>query len=60
MAEYSRLAKGTFVAAGTASSATSAVITLPFTPDYVELWNYTNIKTAAINRVSQELGGTID
>jgi hypothetical protein len=42
MAEYSRLAKGNFTATGT-----TAVINLPFTPDYVELWNYTNIKTAA-------------
>lgn len=40
MAEYSRLAKGNFTATGT----TQAVL-LPFTPDYVEIWNYTNIKT---------------
>lgn len=42
MAEYSRLAKGNFTATGT-----SAVIQLPFVPDYVELWNYTNIKAGS-------------
>jgi hypothetical protein len=42
MAEYSRLAKGNFTATGT-----QAIITLPFLPDYVELWNYSNIKTAS-------------
>jgi hypothetical protein len=40
MTEYSRMAKGSF----TATSA-SKVINLPFVPDFVELWNYTNIKT---------------
>lgn len=44
MAEYSRLAKGSFTAA---SGQTSAVINLPFLPDYVEVWNLTNIGTAA-------------
>lgn len=44
MAEYSRLAKGSFTAA---SGQTSAVITLPFTPDFVEVWNLTNIGNAA-------------
>lgn len=48
MAEYSRLAKGSFTATGT-----TAVIPLPFTPDYVELWNYTNIKTAATHAVTR-------
>ncbi len=48
MAEYSRLAKGSFVATGT-----SGFVNLPFTPDYVELWNYTNIKTAALNSVTR-------
>lgn len=48
MAEYSRLAKGNFTATGT-----SAVINLPFQPDYVELWNYTNIKTAATHSVTR-------
>lgn len=36
MAEYSRIAKGSFVSAGA-----TKVINLPFKPDYVELWNYT-------------------
>jgi hypothetical protein len=40
MAEYSRIAKGSFVAV---SGQTSAVINLPFQPDFVEVWNYTNI-----------------
>jgi len=38
MAEYSRMAKGSFTA-----SATTAVVQLPFKPDFVELLNYTNI-----------------
>lgn len=41
MTEYSKMAKGRFTAAGT-----SAVINLPFQPDFVELWNYTNIAAA--------------
>jgi hypothetical protein len=41
MAEYSRMAKGSFTASGT----TGAVL-LPFQPDYVELWNLTNIQAA--------------
>jgi hypothetical protein len=45
MAEYSRLAKGSFTAA---TGQTSAVVTLPFTPDYVEVWNLTNIGSAAL------------
>src|SRR5271166_3162047 len=48
MAEYSRLAKGNFTATGT-----TAVINLPFQPDYVELWNYTNIKTAGTHAVTK-------
>lgn len=48
MAEYSRLAKGSFTSVGT-----SKVINLPFIPDYVELWNYTNIKTAGTHRVTR-------
>jgi hypothetical protein len=48
MAEYSRLAKGSFTATGT-----SAVINLPFLPDYVEIWNYSIIKTAAANKVAR-------
>lgn len=44
MAEYSRLAKGSFTAA---SGQTSAIINLPFTPDFVEVWNLTNIGNAA-------------
>lgn len=41
MTEYSRMAKGNFTATGN-----SAIVNLPFTPDYVEIWNYTNIKAA--------------
>jgi hypothetical protein len=41
MTEYSRMAKGNFTATGNA-----AIVNLPFTPDYVELWNYTNISSA--------------
>ena len=49
MAEYSRMAKGNFTATGAAASPATAVIPLPFQPDYVELWNYTNIAAAATN-----------
>lgn len=42
MAEYSRIAKGNFVA-----TSGSKVINLPFVPDFVEVWNYTNFKTPA-------------
>ena len=45
MAEYSRLAKGSFTAA---SGQTAAVIDLPFLPDFVEVWNLTNIGNAAV------------
>jgi hypothetical protein len=48
MTEYSRIAKGSFTATGT-----TAVVNLPFVPDYVELWNYTNIKTAATHSVTR-------
>lgn len=48
MAEYSRLAKGNFTATGS-----TAVINLPFQPDYVELWNYSNIKTANAHLVTR-------
>jgi hypothetical protein len=50
MAEYSRMAKGSFTAA---SGQTSAVINLPFQPDYVEVWNYTNIKTDAASKITR-------
>jgi hypothetical protein len=40
MAEYSRIAKGSFVA-----TSGSKTINLPFVPDFVEVWNYTNFKT---------------
>lgn len=46
MAEYSRIAKGYFSA-----PATSYAVNLPFVPDFVELWNYTNIKTAGANKM---------
>ena len=48
MTEYSRMAKGNFTSTGT-----TQVINLPFLPDYVELWNYSNIKTAANNSVAR-------
>ena len=48
MTEYSRMAKGSF----TATSA-SQVINLPFVPDFVEIWNYSIIKTAAANKVAR-------
>jgi len=41
MTEYSRMAKGSFTA-----SASTAMVNLPFKPDYVELFNYTNIAAA--------------
>ena len=46
MTEYSRMAKGNFTAAST-----TAFVNLPFKPDFVELWNYTNIKTPGANKV---------
>jgi len=48
MSEYSKMAKGSFTSPGT-----SAVINLPFQPDFVELWNYTNIKTAGTHKVTR-------
>lgn len=42
MAEYSRLAKGSFTSSGAAQ-----IINLPFVPDYVELINYTASATPA-------------
>ena len=39
MTEYSRMAKGHFTATGT-----SQAVNLPFVPDFVEFWNYTNIE----------------
>ena len=50
MTEYSRMAKGSFTAA---SGQTSAVINLPFQPDYVEVWNYTNIKTSGASLLTR-------
>jgi len=44
MAEYSRIAKGSF----TATSA-SKVISLPFIPDYVEIRNYTNFAGGVVD-----------
>jgi hypothetical protein len=46
MAEYSRLAKGTFVSTGAAQ-----IINLPFKPDYVEFINYTASASGADNGV---------
>jgi hypothetical protein len=48
MTEYSRMAKGSFTATGA-----SQYVYLPFQPDYVELWNYTNIKTAAVSSTTR-------
>jgi hypothetical protein len=48
MTEYSRLAKGSFMATGT-----SAIVVLPFQPDFVEIWNYSNIKTLADSTVTR-------
>lgn len=49
MSEYSRMAKGSFTAGGT-----SGFVNLPFQPDYVELWNLTNIQAApASNKVTR-------
>lgn len=42
MAEYSRLAKGSFTSTGGAQ-----VINLPFVPDFVEMWNFTAMATPA-------------
>ena len=42
MAEYSRMARGYFTSTGGAK-----IINLPFTPDYVELINYTSRGTPA-------------
>jgi hypothetical protein len=50
MTEYSRIAKGNFTAA---SGQTTAVVNLPFQPDRVEIFNYTNIKSAAANVVAR-------
>ena len=48
MAEYSRIAKGNFTA-----TSNSQMINLPFIPDFVEVWNYTNIKTAGAHSVTR-------
>jgi hypothetical protein len=53
MTEYSRMAKGNFTVSGPAATPLSAVVNLPFQPDYVELWNYSNIKTAATHSVTR-------
>lgn len=45
MAEYSRLAKGSFTSTGSAQ-----VIQLPFQPDYVEFFNYTVANSAATSQ----------
>lgn len=48
MTEYSRMAKGSFTATGT-----TAAVLLPFMPDYVEIWNYSNIKTLTNSTVTR-------
>lgn len=50
MTEYSRMAKGSFTAG---AAQTSAVINLPFQPDFVEVWNYTNIKTSGASLLTR-------
>jgi len=42
MAEYSKIARGSFTSTGA-----SKVISLPFAPTHVELWNYTSAATPA-------------
>jgi hypothetical protein len=42
------MAKGNFTAVGT-----SQFVNLPFLPDYVEIWNYSIIKTAATHSVTR-------
>jgi len=42
MTEYSRMAKGFFTSTGGAQ-----IINLPFQPDFVEMWNYTEMATPA-------------
>jgi hypothetical protein len=44
MAEYSRLARGRFVA-----SSASQVVNLPFVPNAVKVWNYTNYAAAIVD-----------
>jgi len=46
MAEYSRLAKGTFTSTGAAE-----IINLPFKPDYVQLINHSVMATPAADRM---------
>jgi Ubiquitin-activating enzyme E1 FCCH domain len=48
MTEYSKIAKGNFIA-----TSASKVINIPFVPDFVEIWNYTIIKTAATHSVAR-------
>lgn len=50
MTEYSRVAKGNFTSA---SGIATQLVQLPFQPDRVEIFNYTNIKTAAANTVAR-------
>lgn len=42
MAEYSRIAKGSFTSTGA-----SKIINLPFRPDAIEMWNYSSFGTPA-------------
>jgi hypothetical protein len=48
MGVYSKEAKGNFTA-----TSSSQVINLPFVPDFVEVWNYSIIKTAATHSVTR-------
>lgn len=40
MAEYSRIAKGSYVVQGTGGAGVPQVVNLPFIPDTVQIWNY--------------------
>jgi len=48
MTEYNRMAKGTFV-----SNASAQIINLPFTPAFVEMYNYTAAATPANHGIPQ-------
>ena len=48
MAEYSRIAKGSFTSTGAAQ-----VVNLPFVPDTVQIWNYSSFATPANHGVPE-------
>jgi hypothetical protein len=57
MAEYSRMAKGSFTAA---SGQTSAAVQLPFVPDRVEVFNLTNIAAGPPSSAAAILKAYVD